>query len=215
MLIESDDPPVVPLWINGHAYLTMAPEFCDIRDSESGRVLRRTPLCTDDIAYTVLESARRASTEWRARPEADRRALCAQLAMALEHYSEHFCQLISEETGRPSAESRVEISATQALLREIGGALLEQGVAVVAIAVAGGMAMVEPLRPAVSALSAGAVVVLKTDSFAPSALVALAELAGRCGFPPGVFNVVHGGDALLQHFRGLSDVQLHVCSKGG
>jgi acyl-CoA reductase-like NAD-dependent aldehyde dehydrogenase len=69
------------------------------------------------------------------------------------------------------------------------------------------MAMLEPLRLAVPGLAAGAVVVLKTDPSEPSALVALAELTGRCGFPPGVFNVVHGGEAMLQCFRDLPDVQ--------
>lgn len=215
MLIESNDPPAVPLWIDGHAYLTMAPEFRDVRDSAHDRVLRRTPLCLADLADKALESARRAGGGWRALPEVDRRALCAQLAVEVERYSEHFCHLIAEETGRSPAQSSTEVAATLALLREIGEARLDQGAAIVAIAAAAGTAMHEPLRLAVPSLAAGSVIVLKTDPSAPSALVALAELTGRCGFPPGVFNVVHGGEAMLQRFCDLSDVRLHVCSAGG
>ena len=92
---------------------------------------------------------------------------------------------------------------TLALLREIGQARLDDGVAIVAIAVGAGMAMLEPLRLAAPILAAGAAIVLRTDPSAPSALVALAELTARCGFPPGVFNVVHGRDAMLQQFRDL------------
>ena len=207
MLIESDDPPAVPLWINGHAYLTMAPEFCDVRDSAHDRVLRRTPLCAADVADNALESARKAGAEWRALPEADRRALCSQLAIELERYSEHFCHLIAEEARRSPADSSTEVAATLALLREIGEARLDSGAAFLAIVASAGMAMLEPLRLAVPGLAAGAVVVLKTVPSEPSALVALAELTGRCGFPPGVFNVVHGGEAMLQCFRDLPDVQ--------
>ena len=215
MLSESNDPPAVPLWIDGHAYLTMAPEFCDVRDSVHDRVLRRTPLCAADVADKALESARKASAEWRAQPEADRRALCLLLAVEVERYAEHFCRLISEETGRSPAESRTEVEVTLALLREIGQARLDDGVAIVAIAVGAGMAMLEPLRLAAPILAAGAAIVLRTDPSAPSALVALAELTARCGFPPGVFNVVHGRDAMLQQFRDLPGVQLYVCSAGG
>ena len=215
MLIESNDPPAVPLWIDGHAYLTMAPEFCDVRDSVHDRVLRRTPLCAADAADKALESARKASAEWRAQPEADRRALCLLLAVEVERYAEHFCRLISEETGRSPAESRTEVAGTLALLREIGQARLDDGVAIVAIAVGAGMAMLEPLRLAAPILAAGAAIVLRTDPSAPSALVALAELTARCGFPPGVFNVVHGRDAMLQQLLDLPGVQLYVCSAGG
>ena len=93
MEFAPEGPKAIPLWINGHAYLTMAPEFCDVRDSAHDRVLRRTPLCAADVADNALESARKASAEWRAQPEADRRALCLLLAVEVERYAEHFCRL--------------------------------------------------------------------------------------------------------------------------
>ena len=214
MLIESDDPPAVPLWINGHAYLTMAPEFLDVCDRADARVLRRTPMCTADVADKALESARKASGGWRTLPVADRRVLCSRLADEVARYFEHFCRLIAEETGMSPAESNAEVAMTLAVLRAAEAVEPADGVAIVAIAGAANMAMFAPLRLAVPGLLAGAVVVVKTDPSAPSALVALAELTGRCGFPPGAFNVVHGGDVMLSRFRGLPDVSLNVCSTG-
>lgn len=213
MFIESDDPPAVPLWIGGHAYLTMAPEFVDIRNPADGRVLRRTPLCTADVADKALESARRASEVWRAWPESDRRVLLVRLAGEIERYAEHFCHLISEETGKPPVESRSEVEAALAVLREVEGMKGGGGVTVVAVACAAGMAMSVSLGLAAPGLLAGAVVVVKTDPSAPSALVALAELTGRCGFPPGVFNVIHGGDSMLSHFCGQPDVRTNVSAR--
>ena len=54
---ESDDVLAIPLWINGRAYLTMAPAFFDVRDARSGQVRRRTPLCGASEAQTAVASA--------------------------------------------------------------------------------------------------------------------------------------------------------------
>ena len=47
---QTDEPLAIPLWINGHAYLTLAPAFLDVRNPASGEILRRTPLCGADQA---------------------------------------------------------------------------------------------------------------------------------------------------------------------
>ena len=44
-MTETDEILAIPLWINGHAYLTMAPAFFDVRAPRSGQIKRRTPLC--------------------------------------------------------------------------------------------------------------------------------------------------------------------------
>jgi succinate-semialdehyde dehydrogenase/glutarate-semialdehyde dehydrogenase len=52
-------------------------------------------------------------------------------------------------------------------------------------------------RKAAPAFAAGCTVVLKPASETPLSALALAELADRAGFPPGVFNVVHGAPELV------------------
>lgn len=208
MLIESDDPPAVPLWINGHAYLTMVSEFVDIRNRSDRQVLRRTPLCPRDVADKAVEAAQNAKGGWSALSGSDRRALFLRLADALDHYAEHLCGLIAEETGKTEAASGAEVAEALTVLREADGSYSAGQMAVVAIVGEAGLPLLGPLRLAIPELMAGSVVVMKSDPSAPSVLVALAELTGRCGFPAGVFNVVHGGDAVLTGFRELAGVRL-------
>lgn len=52
-------------------------------------------------------------------------------------------------------------------------------------------------RKAAAALAIGCTVVIKPASDTPFSALALAELADRCGFPAGVFNVVTGDAAMI------------------
>jgi len=70
------------------------------------------------------------------------------------------------------------------------------------------MPLLAPLRLAVPSLMAGAVVVIRPSPETPSALFALAELTARCGFPDGVLNIVHGGEAVVDGLRASSGVSL-------
>ena len=53
-------------------------------------------------------------------------------------------------------------------------------------------------RKCAPALAAGCPVVVKPSELTPYSALALAELGARAGLPPGVFNVVVGGQAELQ-----------------
>ena len=121
MLFESSDPPAVPLWVNGHAFLTMASAFQDVCSSVDGRVLRRTPLCAGDIALTAVDAATKAGAAWRALTELERGKLCSRLADALEQYFDHVCGLIVEETAKTLAEAGAEVHAALDDLREADG----------------------------------------------------------------------------------------------
>jgi len=68
--------------------------------------------------------------------------------------------------------------------------------------------LLDPLRIAVPALMAGAVVVIKPNPDMPSAIFALAELTARCAFPGGVFSILHGAEAAVDGLRSLEGVRL-------
>ena len=208
MLFESNDPPAIPLWVNGHAFLTMAPAFLDVCCSADGRVLRRTPLCAGDIAGTVVDVAMRAGVGWRALAGVERGNFCFRLAGEVARYFDHVSRLIVDETGKSVAEAGAEVDAVLRLLREAGGFSATKESAVVAIICDASATLDGPLQAAVIALVGGATVIMKPDPASPSALVALGELTGRCGFPPGVFNVVHGGADVVSGLRELPDVEV-------
>lgn len=196
-MTESDEILALPLWINGHAYLTMAPAFFDVRDPRSGRVRRRTPLCGAAEAQAAVASAGSALPSWAARTTVERAQLLTLVGDALAGYASHFAHLIAEETGKPGEAAAAEVSDAVALLRTTspdGGA----AGGIVAVVSDDAAPLLGLLQSAFPALLAGATVVLKPSPKAPSAAFALAELTARSGFPAGVVNVLHGDLAAIE-----------------
>lgn len=202
-MLQTETAPAIPLWINGHAYLTMAPEFLDVCNPMSGQVLRRTPMCGFDEAGKAIKAARAALGLWAKRAVVARAGLLATVGDALAGYGSHFARLITEESGMGGDAAADEVSAVVALLRD-SAASNASGV----FCIVGNTEepMLGALRLAVPALMAGAAVVVRPSPETPSALFALAELTGRCGFPGGVFNIMHGGESAVHGLRSHAGV---------
>lgn len=195
--MQNDDALAIPLWVNGHTYLTLAPAFLDVRNPVSGELLRRTPLCGASVAQQAVTAAAAATAPWAARSAAERAALLGALGDALDAYAAHFARLVVEESGVDAALAAAEVASAVALLRSPPvGAAAAQVLAVIAQT-----PLLPPLQLAVPALMAGATLVIRPLPQTPSALFALAELSGRCGFPGGVLNVLHGGDEAVAGLR--------------
>jgi acyl-CoA reductase-like NAD-dependent aldehyde dehydrogenase len=195
------DAPVLPLWIAGRAYLTLPPDFHDVVSAIDGRVLRRTPLCGENAAREALFAAQAALPAWLALAAEARAALIATLADALAGYAEHFTALICEEDAATPAQAREEVEAAIFLLRT---AKPDACAGVASVVGAAHHPLRGPLALAVPALLAGATVVVRPAPQTPSAQLACAELATRCDFPPGVINVVYGGEELIAVLRAQS-----------
>ncbi|MBP6708482.1 MAG: aldehyde dehydrogenase [Candidatus Accumulibacter sp.] len=195
---ESDDVLAIPLWINGRAYLTMAPAFFDVRDARSGQVRRRTPLCGASEAQAAVASAQDALPAWAALTLAARASLLIALADALAEHAAHFAGLIGEETGKDAASAAAEVEAALGLLRARPTSTAATGSDVVAVVSDDRAPLLGPLQRAVPLLLAGATVVLKPSPKAPSAAFALAELTARSGFPGGVVNLLQGDLAAIE-----------------
>jgi len=197
-MMQTDDMPAIPLWINGHAYLTLAPAFLDVRNPASGEILRRTPLCGAPAARQAVAAAQAAVAAWAAQSAATRVALLAALGQALATYAAHFVRLVVEESGKEEALAATEVADAVALLCSppVGDAS-----GVVTIIGSDAAPLLSSLRLAVPALTAGAALVIRPAPQAPSAIFALAELSARCSFPGGVLNVLHGDDAAVDGLR--------------
>ncbi|WP_291993352.1 aldehyde dehydrogenase family protein [Candidatus Accumulibacter sp. ACC003] len=211
MMLDPDAILAIPLWINGHAYLTMAPSFFDVCDPRSGQVKRRTPMCGAAEALTAVDAAQAALPDWAARTVGQRAALLAALADSLAEYEEHFAGLISEETGQEATLAAAEVAAVLRLLRAAASdpqAATTGGAGVVAIVSDDSAPLLGALRHAIPALLAGATVVVKPSPKAPSAVFALAELSASSAFPGGVFNVLHGDLAAIEGLCAASAVSL-------
>ena len=204
-MFQSDDPPAIPLWINGHAFLTMVPEFLDVCNPADGKVLRRTPLCGAGVALDAVNAAEVALPSWAALPASARGALLGAVGEVFSGYASHFVRLIVEESGKEMAQAGFEVGEVMTLLRKlVAGA--DSGV--LGIVGDAKMPFLGPLQHAIPALIGGAVVVIRPSPDMPSALFAFAELTGLCGFPDGVFSILHGGQAAVDGLRNAGCVKV-------
>lgn len=195
--------PVLPLWIDGHAYLTIPPAFGVVRRAGNGESLRRIPICGRTEIDRAIQSARDALATWSEMTDLDRCVFLQRLASLLKNHRAHFVALMTEESSLGQTDAAGEVDAVIACLQRPpkGGAAC-----VVVIGT-------EPLRPfshgvcqAITELMAGSTVVVVTHVEVPSSLFALAELTGRSDWPRGVFNLLYGDTHALAMARqaGLS-----------
>lgn len=194
MEFSPDGPKAIPLWINGHAFLTVSDRFHDVVDPLTGETLYRVPLCGASEAAEAVSAARNALPGWAALTVQGRQAALVALAVALDRYTGHFAKLLRAETGFAEERALDEVMAALAALH--GSAVGEAGtVAIVADATRPLAGFAEAAAPA---LRAGATVVVKPSPRAPSAAFALCELSARAEWPAGVLNLMQGDSAAVE-----------------
>ena len=181
--------PVLPLWVDGHAYLTIPPAFGMVRRAGNAEPLRRIPICGRTEIDRAMQSAADALVDWSGMTDDDRRVFLQQLASLLENYRAHFVALITEESALGQTAAATEVDAVIACLQQPPRGA-DAGVVVIGS---------DPMRPfahvlcqAIAALMAGGTVVVVTHTEVPSSLFALAELTGRSDWPRGVFSLLYG-----------------------
>ncbi len=198
MEFAPEGPKAIPMWVNGHAYLTVIDQFFVVTNPLTGEALRRVPLCGAEEATTAVTAARGAQPAWADMGLTARRVCLAKLAetLAADRYAEHFAKLLMQECGFDEAAARAEVAAAVEALN---------GLSVGQTGVVG--LVLDATRPLSSfaaamapAVMAGATLVVKPSPKAPSAVYALSELTGRVEWPAGVVNLLQGDTAAI---RGL------------
>lgn len=194
MEFAAEGPMAIPLWINGHAYLSVGESFYDVVNPQTGQALRRVPLCGAGEAAEAVAAARAAQPQWAEMGLNARRVCLAALADGLERYAGHFAKLLGQDIALDDDTAAAEVAAAVAALR---------GVEVGATGIVGVVVDAErPLSAAAAAIApallAGAAVVIKPSPRAPSAVFALCELSARAEWPAGVLNLLQGDSAAIE-----------------
>ena len=188
----------------------------------TGEVIATIPRSGPADVDAAVEAARLAAPGWAATPLEARARLLDQLADAVEARIDALAALESRDQGKPVAlAKRMDMGRAVANLRYFAGAARHQELA----AFHGERAMHVTVRQPIGiaglitpwnlplylltwklgpALVMGNTVVAKPSELTPLTADALATLAAEVGFPPGVFNLVHGlgpeaGAALVAH----------------
>ena len=198
-------------YINGRWCAAGNGETFPVSDPADGAELGHVASLSAEESSAAVDAAQAAFAGWAGMLPQQRAAILRRwYALQLEH-KEDLARIMVLEQGKPLSEARgeidygaafVEFYAEEAKRPNIEGVtshlpdaeveLWREPVGVAALITPWNFPSAMLTRKAAAALAAGCTVVAHPSGETPFSALALAELAERAGFPPGVFNVVTG-----------------------
>jgi succinate-semialdehyde dehydrogenase / glutarate-semialdehyde dehydrogenase len=193
-------------WLGADDNATMS-----VIDPATGALVGKAPLCGARETRRAIDAAERAFAAWRAKTAKERSTILrAWAALMLEH-ADDLARILTAEQGKPLAEAKGEITIGAAyvewfaeeakrvygdVIPTIAGdrrlVVVKEPVGVCAAITPWNFPSSMITRKVSPALAAGCTVVIKPAEATPFSALALAALAERAGFPPGVLNVITG-----------------------
>jgi succinate-semialdehyde dehydrogenase/glutarate-semialdehyde dehydrogenase len=187
-----------------------------VRNPATGRAVGTVPVFLEAETRRAIEAADRAWPAWRSKLPKERAAIMRQWNALILAHVDDLALLLTSEQGKPLAEAKGEITLGAAYIewfaeeaKRVYGdtiptvghdrrlAVIKQPVGVCAAITPWNFPNSMIARKVSPALAAGCTVVIKPAQATPFSALALAELAHRAGFPPGVLNVVTGKAAAI------------------
>jgi succinate-semialdehyde dehydrogenase / glutarate-semialdehyde dehydrogenase len=182
-----------------------------VHNPATGALVGHVPLCGAAETRATIDIAAAAWPAWRARTALERSQVLRKWADLQRAHADDLALILTTEQGKPLAEAKGEIAIGAAYVdwfaeeaRRVYGDVIpsiapDRRIIVVKEPV-GVCAAITPwnfpssmiTRKVAPALAAGCTVLLKPAEATPFSALALAELAQRAGFPPGVLNVITG-----------------------
>ncbi len=182
-----------------------------VRNPATGETLARVPDLDVPETRRAIEAANAAWPAWRAKAARQRAAVLRRWFELILANADDLALLMTSEQGKPLAEARGEVVYGASFVewfaeegKRIYGdvipaptadhrlMVLKQPVGVCAAITPWNFPVAMITRKVAPALAAGCTVVIKPAEQTPLSALALAELAARADFPPGVFNVITG-----------------------
>lgn len=200
-------------------------ETVDVTNPATDAVVARVPRCGAPETERAIDAAHRAFAPWRDRTAAERAAVVRRMADLMHRDANRLARLMTEEQGKPLAESRGEIAYAASFLEWAGEEakrihgetipasapskrilVVRQPVGVCAIITPWNFPSAMITRKLGPALASGCTAVIKPAEETPLSAIALGELALEAGAPPGVVNIVTGdpkqiGGAIMRDRR--------------
>jgi succinate-semialdehyde dehydrogenase/glutarate-semialdehyde dehydrogenase len=180
-------------------------------DPASGETLGRVPAMGAAETRRAIAAAEQALPAWRGLLARERSLILKRWYDLMLAHAEDLAMLMTREQGKPLAEARGEVNYAASFIewfaeegRRVYGdtiptnghdrrlMVIRQPVGVCAAITPWNFPAAMITRKVAPALAAGCTVVVKPAEQTPFTALALAELAVRAGFPPGVINVVTG-----------------------
>ena len=182
----------------------------DIRNPATGEVFAQAPECTGQQLDAAFDAAGKAARDWKA-DEAGRRAALLRAAEILTAATAELAPVLTAEQGKPLADAGTEVLASSIWLQYFANLdlptqviqddasahveLARRPLGVVAAITPWNFPLTLAFWKIAPALVAGNTLVLKPSPFTPLTTLKVGEIL-RDVFPPGVVNIVSGGDTL-------------------
>ncbi len=197
-------------------------EIVDVVNPANCKTIARVPISTREEIDAAVAAAREAFPDWRRTTPLARSRILFRLKELLEENFEEVSRIQTQEHGKTIDESRgetrrgienVEVACgiptlmqgyySEDIAHGIDEWVIPTPLGVFGIIGPFNFPFMIPLWSAPYALATGNCVIIKPSSEVPNSQTRLAELAEEAGFPPGVWNVVHGGrtvvNGMLEH----------------
>ncbi len=177
----------------------------------TGRAIGTVPVFLREETRRAIEAAERAWPAWRAKTAKERSTILRKWNDLILANVDDLALILTTEQGKALAESKGEVTIGAAyvewfaeeakriygdVIPTIGNdrrlVVIKQPVGVCAAITPWNFPTSMITRKVSPALAAGCTVVIKPAEATPYSALALAELAHRAGFPPGVLNIVTG-----------------------
>jgi acyl-CoA reductase-like NAD-dependent aldehyde dehydrogenase len=181
-----------------------------VRNPATGEVFAQAPECTKDQLNAAFDAAAKAARDWKA-DEAVRRASLLKAADILMASTGELAPILTSEQGKPLGDAGIEVFASAIwsqyfanletppqIIQDDDEAFVEvarRPLGVVAAITPWNFPLTLAFWKIAPALLAGNTMVLKPSPFTPLTTLKVGEML-REVFPPGVLNVVSGGDEL-------------------
>ena len=196
-------------FVNGQWIEAASAKRFAVTNPATGERLADVADCDGADTRAAIQAAAGALPGWKRRTAKERSAILRQWFGLIMAAQEDLAQLMTAEQGKPLTESRGEIAYAASFVewfaeeakRAYGDVIpavqsgkqilvLKEAIGVVAAITPWNFPAAMITRKVAPALAAGCSVVVKPSEETPLSALALAELAHRAGFPPGVFNIV-------------------------
>ncbi len=191
-------------------------EMLDVSDPANGEVISRVPLSGAAEVDLAADAAKKAAPGWAATPIKERAQVFYRYKALLEKNIDSLAKLVTEENGKIRGEAEAEVLKSAELCefacslpQIVAGEVLEVSRGVecrVERYPAGIVASIAPFNfpnmvpnwTIPNAIALGNCMILKPSEQVPLSAGRIAELLAEAGLPSGVFNVVHGGQQVVE-----------------
>jgi malonate-semialdehyde dehydrogenase (acetylating)/methylmalonate-semialdehyde dehydrogenase len=216
---------VIKNYIDGE-WVESKGEVVDVVNPATCKTIAKVPISTKEEIDAAVEAAKAAYPDWRRTTPLARSRILFRLKELLEENFEEVSRIQTQEHGKTIDESRgetrrgienVEVacgipSLMQGYYSEDIATGIDEWVIPTPLGVFGiigpfNFPFMIPLWSAPYAIATGNCVVIKPSSEVPNSQTRLAELADEAGFPPGVWNVVHGGRTVVNGMLDHPDIE--------